>query len=83
MIVPENAHALVRAQLITRSAQGAQPADAFFTSHRHPDQPASASALRTMLRHISEQTGLAMPDGDASPGSWWHEPARAIRVHEL
>ena len=83
VVVPESAQALVRAQLIARGAQGAQESDAFFTSHRHPDQPASASALRNMLRHISEQTGLAMPGGGAAPGSWWQEPARAVRVHEL
>lgn len=83
VVVSENAHALVRAQLITRSAQGAQAADAFFTSHRRPDEAASTGALRNMLRQISEQTGLAMPDGGAAPGSWWHEPARAVRVHEL
>ena len=83
VIVPANARALVRAQVIARGADGARPTDAFFTSHRQLEQPASVSALRTMLKHISEQTGLATPDGDATPGSWWIEPARAIRVHEL
>jgi hypothetical protein len=83
VIIPAHGRALVCAQVIARGAQGAQPADAFFTSHRQLEQPASVSALRTMLKHISEQTGLAMPDGEAWAGSWWSEPARAVRVHEL
>lgn len=83
VIVPDNARALVRAQHITRLAQGAQPRDAFFTSPRAPDRPASISALRTMLGRIGQQTGLAMPSSDASPRSWWNEPARAICVHPL
>ena len=83
VIIPAHARALVRAQVIARGAHCAQPVDAFFTSHRHLEQPASVSALRTMLNHISEQTGLATPAGNATPGSWWIEPARAVHVHPL
>ena len=83
VIIPAHARALVRAQVIARGAHGAEPHDAFFTSRRQLEQPASASALGTILKHISEQTGLATPDGNAAPGSWWIEPARAVRVHEL
>lgn len=66
VIVPDHARALVRAQVIARGARGARPTDAFFASHRQPDQPAGVSALSTMLKHVSEQTGLAMPDADAT-----------------
>lgn len=83
VIVPEHAHALVRAQHITRRTHKAAAGDAFLTSPRAPDQPASVSALRTILKQIGQQTGLAMPSGEATPGSWWHQPAEAIHVHEL
>lgn len=82
-IVPDHARALVRAQRITRDAQGAQPGDVFLTSHRERNKAASPAALGNMLARIGHQTGLAMPDGSMSPGSWWHEPSRAVRVREL
>ena len=45
-----------------------KPGDAFLTSHRQRDEPASPAALRNMLAHIGRQTGLAMPDNNTSPG---------------
>lgn len=46
VVVAEHARGLLRAQLITREAQGGQPTDAFFMSARQPDQAASSGALR-------------------------------------
>lgn len=83
VIVADHARALVRAQRITRDAQAAQPSDAFLTSHRQRDQAASPAALGNMLARVGHQTGLAMPDSSMSPGSWWHEPSRAVRVRAL